>query len=125
MLVRKRRGGVTTASSAAGGVDEARLRNVFPRLAVGTVVDECGHEQLRLLDVVGGDLRVGDEVADGDEQHDHEAEEGGDAGVERDGADDRPTPRVEQQAAQRFTLEQGGDLGGELGVGRIGLRERR
>ena len=73
--------------------------------------------------MVGGDLRVGEEVADGDEEHDHEADQGRDSGVERDRADDRPTPRVQQEAAQCLTLEQGGDLTGQLRVGGIGLGE--
>jgi hypothetical protein len=73
---------------------------------------------------VGGDSGIGEEVADGDEGHDEEADEGGDAGVEGDGAHDGLAPRVEEETSEGFTLEEGGGLRGQFRVGGVGLGGR-
>src|SRR5579864_6802659 len=59
----------------------------------------------------------------GERNEDHEGRNAEpDGGVERVGADRPPAVSVQQQTAKRLTAEEGLNLAGELGVGRIRLR---
>ena len=97
----------------------ARSRTALPHDVSGCRVG------VHWCDVMRGDLRIGDEITDRHQQHEHEAEERGDAGVQRDRADDRPSPRVQQQSTQRLALEQRLDLTGEHSVLRVARARAR
>jgi len=64
---------------------------------------------------------VGEEAEGEGEQYDDRTECRGDPREVRDLTDDRPTPRVEQETAERLAPEQRLDLARERGVVRVGL----
>src|SRR3984957_1705067 len=68
----------------------------------------------------GGDTAGVDQAEAAEDQHDGGGDERGDGGDAGDGADGAEGVGVEQQAAQGFALEDGGDLGGQLGVSGLG-----
>lgn len=74
-------------------------------------------------DLTTSDHRTGEEVTDGDDQHDHETDQGRYAGEKGDRADNRPAPRVQEQASQRFAPGQRGGLTGQLRISWIGPGE--